>query len=155
MSGFLKFSSAVKLLLVTGLVVVLGAQAAEARDDAMVLSVQDALNSPKAKGVLDGSIAFYFGKTHHPAVVKEFGTYSTNKKTNGFGKSDVDACNWALLSALVTLQERAQKEGGNAVINIESNYKKKEKSFDSEFECHAGAFVTGVALKGDVVKLKK
>jgi uncharacterized protein YbjQ (UPF0145 family) len=58
------------------------------------------------------------------------------------------------LSALITLQERAHTEGGNAVINIKSFYKKQEVSYDKEFECHVGTFVSGVALKGDVVKLK-
>jgi hypothetical protein len=134
---------------------VIGAQAAEARDDAMVMSVTDAMNAPAAKEKLDGSVAFYFGKSAHPAVLKKIGTYVSNKKTNSLGKSDVEACNWAMLSALITFQERAQSEGGNAVINLVSYYKKNEKSYDSDFECHAGAFVTGVALKGDVVKLKK
>jgi hypothetical protein len=139
-----------------GLIMVLmGSGMAVARDDALVLPVDGALKSAGAGQALDGSVTFYFGNSSHPAVEKKFGNFVTNKKTNNFGKPDVEACNWAMLAALKTFQERAHNEGGNAVINIKSYYKKNEVSYDKEFECHAGAFVAGVALKGDVVKLKK
>tara|TARA_R110002110_G_scaffold29975_5_gene106233 strand:+ start:2078 stop:2533 length:456 start_codon:yes stop_codon:yes gene_type:complete len=128
-----------------------GAQGALARDDAQLYPVSGVLSMP---GV-DSSVGVYFGNTPHPAVVKTLGTFPTNKKTNSVGKSDQEACNWAALSAVKTLQERALKEGGNAVINIKSYYKKNEVSHDDQFECHSGAFVTGVALIGDVVKLAK
>lgn len=144
-SSFIKAASPGAMLLFSG------TQSALARDDAQLYPVSDLLSMP---GV-DSSIRMYFGNTPHPAVVKTLGTFPTNKKTNSVGKSDKEACNWAALSAIKTLQERAQKEGGNAVINIKSYYKKNEVSHDDQFECHAGAFVTGVALIGDVVKLAK
>jgi len=149
-----KFSMKMALL---GAAFVLGTvQVAEARDSAIVLPVDPVLHMTGNKGEkLDGTVSFYFGASAHPKATKVFGNFATNKKTNSVGKSDNDACNWAMLSALLTLQERAKSEGGNAVINIMSNYKKVEKSYDKEFECHAGTFVTGVALKGDVVKIKK
>jgi len=137
------------------LFVTFGIQAAAARNTALILPVSSVMSMPDAKQKLDGSVKFYFGKSGHPAVLKKFGNYVTNKKTNSFGKPDEEACNWAMLSALITLQERAQNEGGNAVINIESYYKRQANSLNSEFECHAGAFVAGVALRGDVVKLAK
>lgn len=137
------------------LFVTFGIQAASARNTALILPVSSVMSMPDAKQKLDGSVKFYFGKSGHPAVLKKFGNYVTNKKTNSFGKPDEEACNWAMLSALITLQERAQNEGGNAVINIESYYKRQANSLNSEFECHAGAFVAGVALRGDVVKLAK
>jgi uncharacterized protein YbjQ (UPF0145 family) len=59
-----------------------------------------------------------------------------------------------MLSALIQLQERARREGGNAVINIKSYYKKQTFSSESQFECHAGNIMAGVALKGDIVKLR-
>ena len=51
-------------------------------------------------------------------------------------------------------QTRADSEGANAVVNIVSYYKKNVFSSPTEYECHAGAFVTGVALKGMFVKTK-
>ena len=72
-----------------------------------------------------------------------------------FGKSDEKACNWAFLSAMVALQKRAQQLGANAVVNIVSYYKKEVMSSASQFECHAGALIAGVALKGDFVKISE
>jgi hypothetical protein len=37
--------------------------------------------------------------------------------------------------------------------NIVSYYNKKVMSSATEFECHAGAIMAGVALKGDFVKI--
>ncbi|MFC5460839.1 hypothetical protein [Massilia niabensis] len=42
-----------------------------------------------------------------------------------------------------------------AVVNIVSNYKNVEMSSDTEYECHDGAMMTGVALKGDFVTIKQ
>jgi uncharacterized protein YbjQ (UPF0145 family) len=51
------------------------------------------------------------------------------------------------------LEKRARELGANAVVNIASNYKNVEFSSDSEFECHAGAIMAGVALKGEFVRV--
>lgn len=58
------------------------------------------------------------------------------------------------LSAMIALQDRARREGGNAVVNIRSYYKKNEVNSSSEFECGAGAVMAGVTLEGEVVTLK-
>ena len=42
---------------------------------------------------------------------------------------------------------------GDAVIKIHSYYKKSTNAPAGEFECGAGAFVAGVALRGTVVRL--
>jgi len=68
-------------------------------------------------------------------------------------KSDQKACQWAFLSAMATLQDRAIKEGGNAVVNIHRYYYKNTFSSSTEFECGAGAVMSGVTMVGDVVKL--
>jgi uncharacterized protein YbjQ (UPF0145 family) len=54
---------------------------------------------------------------------------------------------------MLQLQKRARDLGANAVINIVSNYNNVEFSSETEFECHAGAIMAGVALKGDFVKV--
>jgi uncharacterized protein YbjQ (UPF0145 family) len=59
------------------------------------------------------------------------------------------------LSAVLELQDRVRKEGGNAVINIKSNYRNVERESATEFTCGSGAVVAGLALKGEVVTLKK
>jgi uncharacterized protein YbjQ (UPF0145 family) len=54
---------------------------------------------------------------------------------------------------MVALEKRAKQLGANAVVNIVSYYKRVEMSSTTEFECHAGALIAGVALKGDFVKI--
>jgi uncharacterized protein YbjQ (UPF0145 family) len=76
-----------------------------------------------------------------------------NRKTNAFNKSDEEACKWVFLSAMIALQERAIREGANAVVGINSYYKKNEVSSNTQYECHAGNIVAGVALKGTVARL--
>lgn len=127
---------------------------AEARDNVTMMAIDDVINGEN-KDRLDSDVALYFGEQSHPKVVKKLGEFPTNKKTSGFHKSNVESCNWAMLSGLIALQNRAVKEGGNAVINIRSYYKKNIVTSKTEFECHAGRFTTGVALIGEVVTLAK
>ncbi len=124
-----------------------------ARDDKLMLPIQAAMTQPKAAETLGTDVRFYFGNSAHPAAARTLGTYTSNKKTNGVGKSDEQACNWAFLSAMIALRDRALAEGGNAVVNIESYYKKNTFSSTTEYECHAGNIMSGVALRGQVVKL--
>ncbi len=114
-----------------------------ARDDIGNYSIADAMDLAAAKEKLDKGITFKFGER------------GTNKKTNAFGKSDEAACQWAFLSAMITLQERAVKDGANAVINIRSNYKSNGFSSATGFQCGAGAIMAGVALLGDFVTIQK
>lgn len=122
-------------------------------DDLVMVQVADAMSTSEYMEKLDGSVRFYFGDTPHPPVVHVYGSFVANKKTNAFAKSDGVACNHVLLSALLSLQERAQSLGGNAVVNIKSYFKKNEVSHDAEVECYKGFIMAGVALKGDVVKV--
>lgn len=128
---------------------------AQARDTKHLLPLDSASSMKDKEGVLDGSVKFYFAGQPHPAVLEKISTDVTNQKTNAFGKSDEEACKWAFLSGLVQLHKKAKELGGNGVVNIVSYYKKNEMASATEFECHAGATMAGVALKGDIVKLGK
>lgn len=125
-----------------------------ARDDIGSYSIETALKSELAKAKLGTDIKFYFGEQKHPKVLSDFGEFKTNKKTNAFNKTDEEACDWVFLSAMIALKDRAVKEGGNAVIDIKSNYKNNLTSSEKTFQCGAGTMVAGVALTGKVVKLK-
>ena len=129
-------------------------QHADARDTIHNLNAQEALQQGHQRGEILNDVKVYFAGETHPAVEKSIGEFRSNKKTNAFNKSDEEACRWAFFSAIKSLQERALKEGGNAVIDIKSNYRDKEFVSATEFQCGAGAFIGGVALKGTVVKLK-
>ena len=141
----------VKILLITLILSYMSTSIA--RDDIGNWPFQEAIERGLSEGVLDGSVTFYLDGNPYPKVLKNHGEYRSNKKTNGFGKSDQEACQWALLSALKSFQHRAQSLGANAVVNIKSNYKNNTYSHPTEYQCGAGTIMAGVALKADVVKL--
>ena len=126
---------------------------AHASDRKYLLPIAAGLENKDAQEKLDGSIKFFFGAQPHPAILSKFGSDVSNRKTRVFGRSDEAACNWAFLSAMIALQNRAKQLGANAVVNIVSYYQKVVMSSETEFECHAGAVIAGVALKGDFVKI--
>jgi uncharacterized protein YbjQ (UPF0145 family) len=140
-----------RLILVAGVLATV--HPVQARDTKYLLPVKAALEVKDAEEKLDGSIKFYFGNQETPKIASKLGTDVSNRKTNAVGKSDEKACNWAFLSAMIALEKRAKQLGANAVVNIVSYYKKDVMSSATEFECHAGAVIAGVALKGDFVKV--
>jgi uncharacterized protein YbjQ (UPF0145 family) len=126
---------------------------AHARDTKHILPIAAAMATKDADEKLEGSVKFFFGQQEYPKVVTNLGTDVSNRKTNAFGKSDEKACNWAFLSAMIALEKQAKQLGANAVVNIVSYYRKVEMSSTTDFECHAGAVIAGVALKGEFVKI--
>jgi uncharacterized protein YbjQ (UPF0145 family) len=127
---------------------------AQARDTKLMLPLAAAMSANDAQNRLGDTVKFYFGNQPTPPVRERLALDQTSQKTNSVGKSAETACNWAFLSAMLRLQQRARELGADAVINIVSNYKNVETSSDTEFECHDGAMMSGVALKGQFVKLK-
>ncbi|WP_144393895.1 excinuclease ATPase subunit [Pleionea sediminis] len=124
-----------------------------ARDTKHLLNIEEAMASSDFKERLDPEVKLYFSGQKYPEIEEAMDTFTTNKKTNAFNKSDKEACQWVFLSALIQLQERAKKEGANAVVDIESYYKKKVHASSETYECHAGAIIAGVALRGKMVRL--
>jgi hypothetical protein len=124
-----------------------------ARDTEYKLPFAEVLEMPEAKEKLDGSIKFYLAGQPTPKVLERRGEDVANRKTNGAGKSDEFGCRWAALSALIALQEKARQAGANAVIDIVSYYKRDTFKSATEYECHAGALIIGVALKGTYAKV--
>ena len=127
---------------------------ASARNTIHHLKIADLFSVPEYANQLQG-IDFYFGNQPHPAPVTTFGEFRTNKKTNAFNKTDVEACEWVMLSALIAFRNKAQSLGANAVVNIRSNYKDNMVSSDTEYTCGAGGIMAGVALIGDFVQVEK
>lgn len=125
----------------------------QADDTKHFFSIQEAMLSKAFEGRLNPRIRFYFEGNPNQKIRKNLGDFIANKKTNALVKSDREACEWAFLSALLSLQKRAISEGGNAVINIRSFYKKNEISDKTKFECRVGVLMAGVVLKGGVVSL--
>lgn len=140
-------------MMFAALAIACAATQVQARDTVHAYPVADALKLGEGAEIVGDDVKLYFAGQPHPAASKSFGEFATNKKTNAFGKSDEVACRHVFLSAVLELQERARKEGGNAVINIRSNYRNNETSSATDYTCGAGAVIAGVALKGDVVRI--
>jgi len=126
----------------------------QARDTALYLPFDKVVQQMLAEKKLDGSVKFYLAGVQPRGKVKVLSPAAvTNKKTNAFNKSDEAACEWALQSALLTMQDAAKKVNANAVTNIASYYKRNERKDAATYECHAGAVIAGVALKGDLARV--
>ena len=124
----------------------------QARETIQTYPIEQVLKSRQARTKLV-DVPLYFGEEEPPKIVREIGVFATNKKTNAFGKSDHVACDWVFLSALIQLQQRALQEGGNAVVNIKSNYDNVEVASADKYRCGAGNVIAGVALVGTVVEI--
>jgi len=127
--------------------------AVQARDDHLRFPVAEGLASAAAQRKIDKSIKLYWGTQKYPQPMRVIGEYTANTKTNAFNKSDKEACDWTFLSAVIELQGRAKSAGGNAVVDIRSVYRNSNLVSETDYECGAGTFVAGVALRGQVVKL--
>lgn len=127
----------------------------QARDTALYLPFDKVIADMTAAKKLDGTVNFYLaGVQPKGSVSVVLPGVVTNKKTNAFNKSDNDACEWVLQSAILQMNEAAKNAGANAVTNIVSFYKKNERKDPATYECHAGAIMAGVALKGDLSKVQ-
>ncbi|MFF7399000.1 excinuclease [Achromobacter sp. NPDC008082] len=124
-----------------------------AADRTVFLPLQPAIDAALAAGKIDGSVKFYLAGTGPKGKVLESGVV-TNRKTNAFAKKDAEACEWVAQSAVIALHEAAKKANANAVTNIVSYYRKNEYTSKTDYECHAGAMVAGVALRGDLAQVK-
>lgn len=142
-----------RIVALIGAVALVFSSTALSRDTKHLLPIAEAMSSAAAQEKLSPDIKFYFAGQKTPKIGRSIVEAVANRKTNAFGKSDEEACRWVFLSALLAFQDRAIREGGNAVVDITSYYKKNEFKSSSEYECHAGGIMAGVALKGRVVKL--
>lgn len=142
-----------KHLTLAGLFVALLPAVSQARDTTHFLPFQAAVDEATQAGRLDGSVRFYLaGKSPQGKIINP--NITTSQKTNAFNKTDEAACSWALQSALIRLQNAAKAAGANAVIDIASNYKNVEYRDSEKYECHAGAVMAGVALKGKLAQVR-
>ena len=129
--------------------------AAQARNDAVLIPLEEVVQMGSADGKLDGSVKFYLSGARTPGVSAKLGEDTSNKKSNGVGKDDATACKWAALSALIAFQDSAKQKGANAVIDLHSFNKRNVVKNPTHIECRAGAVVVGTTLQGTYAKTGK
>jgi hypothetical protein len=119
----------------------------QAQDSVLHLNFQSVVDAAIADGQLDGTVKFYLRGQKTGAVNgREF---VSNKRTNKkIYKTDEEGCAWNLRFVLMSFQTAAKIDGANAIIDLVSYYKKNEYESAALVECHAGAMMSGVAMKG-------
>ena len=143
-----------KKLVAVSLLALVAAAPSFARNNAVTVTLESVLDMPEAKAKMDGSVKFYLAGASTPKVIKKFGEDTSNAKTNAFNKSPEEACRWNALSALIKLQDKARREGANAVIDISSYNNKVPFSSPTDLQCSDGAFLAGIALKASYATVK-
>jgi hypothetical protein len=131
----------------------LAAPVAAAASERQKLAIADALGSVEAQGKLDQSVKLFWGSQPHPQAVREFGRFTAIRDASRFHRASPAACHWALLSALIFLQNLAKEHGGNAVTDIRSEWTGGELSSASAYGCAVGSFQTKVILHAEILRL--
>ena len=117
-------------------------------------NINQAMSSmPQDLKIQTDDFKFYFGKNSAPVGTKNLGEIKTSRRSNAFAKEPMISCNWVFYSALRSLQSQAQSLGGNAVANIQSNWKNTATSSAETYVCDNGLWMSGVALKADAIRL--
>jgi hypothetical protein len=141
------------LLIVTSLAIATASRL-HARNVTLFLPIAAALEFKDVEARPTGAVKFFFGAQKTPDILTRFGTYSTTPRSAAAGGiSDEKACYGAFHWTLANMEDRAQRLGANAVVNIVSFYKRNEMSSAVEFECHVGNVIASVFLRGDFVKI--
>ncbi|WP_440683231.1 excinuclease [Cysteiniphilum halobium] len=118
-------------------------------------NINQALTSmPTKVKIKTNDFKFYFGKNSAPIGAKDLGEITTSRRSNAFAKDPVASCNWVFYSALLSLENQAKEMGGNAVANIQSNWKNNTTSSTDTYVCDNGLWMSGVALKANVITSK-
>ena len=117
------------------------------RDTKLLLPINSALKKGRAAGVIDRRIRVQFGNRSLRGSQRK---YTANRKTNAFNKTDRVACEWAFLSSVKSLQDRARRQGKRSVSGIVSYHKRRTRSSSSKYECHVGGIIAAVALRGNI-----
>ncbi|MET0181995.1 MAG: hypothetical protein ABW199_03820 [Caulobacterales bacterium] len=110
--------------------------------------VAPVLADPEYTTLLAG-VTFHFGAGGGGRVIAPT---SANHTASAFHKSDEVACSRALANSLIALHDAAIAQGGNAVVNIKSNYNDVLFNSTTEFQCGVGGPVARVSLTGTIVR---
>lgn len=124
-----------------------------ATDKVVHFAFNNAVVAATQSGKLDGSVKFYLADIKPAGQATVLKTITIEKKTNAFGKQDQVSCDWALQSALISLQDDAKEVGANAVVDIVSDYDNEYRD-NEKYECHVGFLMSGVVLKAKLAKLQ-
>lgn len=140
----MKFKPIVAALALAAFLLPTGADAAR---KVQTWKIADFQNNAEYMARLEG-FRFEWGRGGGAAL----GTSESRRATNGVGKSDEAACQWALLSALLAIKADAQSRGGSAVVNVRSFATGQDFVSTTEYQCISGATNSRVYIRGTIVR---
>jgi hypothetical protein len=127
----------------------LSSATALARNVEHYFKVSEAVASEKGQRLLN--IPYHFSGQNLPNISRKIGTWTGTGKASGFMRSDIASCQTAFVTALLSMQKRAQAEGANAIVNLRSVTRNKTTESPTDYRCVAGSTIVHVSLRGDVV----
>ena len=130
--------------------VMLGHGLAQAEDQVLKFPVAHALKSKLAKEKMLDDVRVYMMGQGHPGASRTMREYQSNKRSTGW--NDQEACDKAFISAIIALQQRADKERGNGVVEIYSITNNKKTRSAETYSCLRGRSMANVILRGTVVR---
>ena len=143
--GLLAFSAALSI----------AGSSALARDESIYLDLRKALSSSEFKSALGDDIVFFVRGDPTPAVEMELLTIPMTSTTSR-GRPSEQNCLAMLLRALAAMRDSARRQGGNAVIDLASNYGGEIPADASVVDCKHGRQVSArVVLRGTVARLSR
>lgn len=131
------------------------AQRHRGNDTPANFSIEEARAQADFASATEG-VTFYFGNQGHPGIAQRFerNAMTSQRSRSSSANNPGPGCHRAFLNALVSLRNHALAQGGNAVVNVRSNWNHVEFSSATEYQCVRGRMMSGVALKGDIVRLR-
>jgi len=125
------------------------APSAFAKSEIQLHSIDELLASEAFQSRL-GNFQFSFG---NEILGKPVGIANVKRATNGIGKTDQEACEWAMISALLVLKQEAQTRNGIAVEAIQSTVTGTDYISATHYQCRTGHTNSRVLLKGTITAL--
>ena len=135
------------------IVCLLSITSVQARNEFQPFSINEAVAAPGAAAQLDSTVKLYFGGQSATNVAKTLRDILVVRRVNTVLNKGDAACRSAFVEAIGFLQKAARAAGGNAVINIRSNFKNNERSSEVDYDCSVGSFRSVVSLKGTTAVL--
>ena len=119
------------------------------------MEIEEALKSPQFDKVITSKIPYFFADQSHPEIEKTILVSNSTRTVNVTFKFGNDSCISAFLQTLAALQQTAEAQQADAIVNVRSSFEGRELSSTTNYLCDPGFFVASVGLKADIVNLKK
>ncbi len=128
---------------------------AEARNVPYRLPLQPLLDSPQFRDSGSSDMMFLFGNTPSVPGISVISSLVVTRKARIPGKADEIACATAMVAALRELRDHAVRQGGNAVVNVNSAFRGNIFSSATDYECHAGSHSVVITLQASIAKVPR